>query len=263
MLIDILPIWALFLLTVGWVLLSVEVGFRIGAAVHSQTLNERESPVSSMSGIILGLQAFLLAFTFGTVSQRYDAKKALVHDEANMIRTAFHRSDFLTEPDRARSKALLREYVDERVALAHNFDLETLDIAMKRSLEIQQELWDIAVANAWGDTDSSFVAQYSESVNEIARLSAMRVNVALHARIPTTLWIALMSLLTLGMVAVGYHNAIADSRRSRVTPVLAIAFSLVIALIAALDHPGDKLMPVSQQALLTVQSEIDAPPVAK
>jgi hypothetical protein len=256
MLIDILPIWFFFLLTLVWVLFSVEIGFRIGAAIHNQTLSERESPVSSMSGIILGLQAFLLAFTFGTVSQRYDAKKALVHDEANVIRTTFHRCDFLPEADRARSKALLREYVNERVALARNFDPETLDAAMKRSFEIQHELWDIAVTNAWADTDSSFVALYADSVNEIARLSAMRVNVALHARIPTTLWIALLSLLTLGMVAVGYHNAIADSRRSRITPVLAIAFSLVIALIAALDHPGDKLMPVSQQPLVSVQSEI-------
>ena len=65
-----------------------------------------------------------------------------------------------------------------------------------------------------------------------------------------------MSLLILGMIGLGYYTAIADSQRSRVTPILAVAFSLVIALIAALDYPGNALMPVSQQPLVNVLSEM-------
>ena len=74
------------------------------------------------------------------------------------------------------------------------------------------------------------------------------------------IWFVLLSLLTLGMIGLGYHTAIADSRRSRVVPILAVAFSLVIALIAALDHPGDSLMPISQQPLVEVQSELKVQP---
>jgi hypothetical protein len=106
--------------------------------------------------------------------------------------------------------------------------------------------------------DSDIGALYVESVNEIAKLHATRVGVGLNARIPTAIWLVLLSLLTLGMIGLGYHTAIADSRRSRVAPILAIAFSLVIALIAALDHPGDSLMPVSQQPLVNVLSEMKA-----
>ena len=86
----------------------------------------------------------------------------------------------------------------------------------------------------------------------------MRVALALQARIPTAIWAVLVSLLILGMIGVGYHTAIAASRRSRVVPILAVAFSLVIALIAALDDPRKSLIPVSQQPLIDVLSEMKA-----
>ena len=61
-------------------------------------------------------------------------------------------------------------------------------------------------------------------------------------------------MLVLGM-GIGQQTAIADSRRSRVTARLAVSFSLVIALIAALDHPLSKFMSISQQALVSFQME--------
>jgi len=257
MLIDILPVWLLFFLTIGLVLLAVEIGFRIGRSVRGKTDDERESPASSISGVILGLQAFMLAFTFSIVSDRYDTKKALVREESNTIRTAFHRADFLPEPDRIRTKALLQEYVDGRIALVRSRDFGLVEKALTDAQRIQKQLWEIAVA--YGRIDNSDIgALFVESVNEIERLHSTRVGVGLHARIPTTIWAVLLSLLILGMIGLGYHTAIADSRRSRVAPVLAVAFSLVVALIAALDHPGNSLMPVSQQPLVNVLSEMKA-----
>lgn len=256
MIIDIVPVWALFFLTIGFVLLSVEIGFLIGRTVRSKTEDERESPASSISGVILGLQAFMLAFTFGIVSDRYDSKKALVREEANTIRAAFQRAEFLAEADRLKAKALLHDYVDQRVMVGQARDAQLAHDSLGDALLMQQQLLGIAVANGRANIDSDIGALFVESVNEIANLHATRVSLGLHARIPTGIWAVLLSLLILGMIGVGYHTAIADSRRSRVTPILAVAFSLVIALIAALDHPGDKLMPVSQQPLVTVLSEI-------
>src|SRR5678816_3386977 len=112
MLIDVLPIWLLFVVTAALVVLAVEIGFRLGNLVRSRSSEERESPVSAIAGAILGLLAFMLAFTFSIASDRYDTKKGLVREEANVLRTAWQRSDFLKEPDRAQTKALLRDYLD-------------------------------------------------------------------------------------------------------------------------------------------------------
>lgn len=261
MIIDYLPVWVLFFVTVGLVMGAGEIGFRMGRSVRGKTEDERESPASSISGVILGLQAFMLAFTFGIVSDRYDSKKALVREEANIIRTAFHRADFLPEPDRAKTKALLQDYLDQRITMAQARDLGLVEKTLEDARRIQDQLWEIAVA--YGRVDSSDIAAlFVDSINEIARLHATRVGIGLHARIPTAIWGVLLSLLTLGMIGLGYYTAIAESRRSRVAPILAIAFALVIALIAALDHPGNSLMPVSQQPLANVLSEMKAVPRA-
>lgn len=59
----------------------------------------------------------MLAFTCSVVSERYDAHKALVLDEANAIGTTYLRSEFLSDPDRTEARALLRDYVADRLAL--------------------------------------------------------------------------------------------------------------------------------------------------
>ncbi len=260
MTIDVLPVWVLFLVTIGLVVVSVEIGFRLGRTVRRKTEDERESPASSIAGVILGLQAFMLAFTFSIVSDRYDAKRTLVLEEANVIRTTWNRADFLPEPDRTKAKALLQEYLERRIAVMNKRDMGFARESLPHALRIQQQLWDMAVAHSRTDLNSDIGALYVDSVNEITELHASRVWLGLHARIPTAIWVALLSLLTLGMIGLGYHCAIADSRRSRVVPFLAIAFSLVVALIASLDYPGGKIMPVPPQALESVLSEMKVVP---
>ena len=101
---------------------------------------------------------------------------------------------------------------------------------------------------------------YLESINQMADLEALRVDQGLQARVPSGIWFVLYALLLLGMIAVGYQTAIAESRRSRVTAVLAISFSLVIALIAALDHPMSRFISVPQTPLVSLQLEMKNTP---
>src|SRR5687767_15430602 len=108
---DTIPIWAVFAATILAVMVGIEIGHRLGLASHRRSEDEKESPVSAIAGAILGLAAFMLAFTFGIVSERHDSKKALVREDAIAIRTAWDRADFLPEPDRAQTKTLLRRYV--------------------------------------------------------------------------------------------------------------------------------------------------------
>lgn len=267
MLIDVLPVWVLFFVSVGLVLLSAEIGYRIGRAVRGTDECERESPASSISEVVLGLLAFIVAFMFSMVSDRYDLKKSLVREEANAIRTVWRRSDFLPPADQERSKALLEEYAANRLAVAQGNidDRETIRTTAREAVDTQKRLWDIAVSNGRLDMNSDIGALYVESINELANLHAVRVGVGINARVPTTMWVVLVCLLTLGMIGLGYYTAIADSRRSRVTPVLAVAFSMVFALIAALDRPGSRFMPVDQDPLINLMSEMksDGNPVLK
>jgi hypothetical protein len=260
MLIDAIPIWAVFAATIAVVMLAVEVGYRMGQAMHRRSEDEKESPVSAIAGAILGLAAFMLAFTFSIVSERYSAKRALVREEAVAIRTAWHRSDFLPETDRAEAADLLRKYVDDRVKFAQEGILhpERVQNILSETLRIQARLWDMAVANARKDMNSDVAALYIDSLNEVTGIHATRVAIALQARVPSEIWLVLYCLTILGMVAVGYQTGIAGSKRSMAWPILAVSFALVFTLIASLDRPDSGVLKVTQQPLIDLRDVMTA-----
>jgi hypothetical protein len=66
---------------------------------------------AAVVGGMLGLMAFLLAFSIGIVIGQHNGRKAMVVTEANAVGTAYLRAGFLGEPDRTSSRDLLREYV--------------------------------------------------------------------------------------------------------------------------------------------------------
>jgi hypothetical protein len=61
----------------------------------------------------------------------------------------------------------------------------------------------------------------------------------------------------MGMMGIGYQVAISGSRRSLDVGILAVAFSLVIMLIASPDRPQSKYITVSQQPLIDVLHSIN------
>jgi len=250
---DFIPVWIWFVGTIAIILLSVEAGFALGNRAARST-DEKESPAAAMGGAVLGLVAFMLAFTFSIASGRFDTRKELVREDANAIRTAYLRADFLVGTEQEEVKRLLREYVDVRVAFAQTKDLKKLQEFLATTLDIQRRLWKYAVANGRKDLNSDIGALFLESINEVINLHALRMAVAVEARIPLGIWITLYALTVLGMMAMGYQAAIAASKRSRGSLILAVSFALVITLIAGLDRPDTPFVTVTQKPLIDVQS---------
>jgi hypothetical protein len=259
--VEAIPVWALFIATTLLVVVAIESGFLLGRKVQRRSGKERESPVSAIAAGTLALLAFMMAFTFGIVSDRYDARKDLVRQEANAIRTAWQRSDFLPEPDRTQAVALLKEYVDHRLAAVRPAVLDNPDLVTEQvaeSVSIQSDLWDMAVANYRAGFTSDVAALYDESLNEIVSVHQLRIAVAWQARIPLAVWLILYALVLLSMSAIGYQAAIAESSRSWAMLMLALSFSLVFALIAMLDNPANPYIAVSQQPLIDLQASMAA-----
>ncbi|MGE5362294.1 MAG: hypothetical protein ACM3NQ_25025 [Bacteroidales bacterium] len=255
---DAFPMWVISPVTLLLVVAAIEVGYRLGTAARRRSEDEKESPVSAITGTVLALLAFIMAFTFSIVSERYDARKALVREEAAAIRNAWLRSDFLAEPDRGEAGRLLKKYVDARLDAVQAHDLAQVQRAVEEAGPIQRRLWDMAVANARKDMNSDVGALYIESVNDLTNVHAMRVAIGLQARIPAGIWMAFYALVALSMLAVGYHTAIASSRRSLMMLILALSFTLVLTLIAALDTGRSRYLPVSQQPLEDVRALMNA-----
>jgi hypothetical protein len=255
---DWVPIWVFFIGTILLVMAFIEVGYRLGSVAHRKSAEEKETPISGVAGAVLGLAAFILAFTFAIVAERYQTRKGLVREDANAIRVAYVRADFVPEPDRGESKRLLKAYLDKRLAFAQVVGArQDIDPLLAETDRIQRRLWRIAVANAERDMNSDVAALYIESLNELSSVQTMRLAVGVRARVPLGIWITLYSLTALGMISMGYHAGIAGSKRSRATWIVAVSFGMVIALIASLDRPWG-VITVTQQPLIDLQDFITA-----
>lgn len=254
-----LPLAVLLPCVLAGAALAVEGGYRLGRYRLgryrlSHTTEEKEAPVGAMVGSILGLFAFVLAFTFGLAANFFEARRQAVLDESNAIGTTYLRAGLLPEPTRGASARLLREYVDVRVAMVQDGRLAD---GLVRSDELHRKLWAQAVLAA-EKQPSSITVQYVTSLNQVIDLHAVRVQVGVRNRIPVSIWVGLLGLGVVAMGAVGYQSGIAATRRSPAMFALALSFSAVLVMIADLDRPQHGLMTVGQQPMLDLQAGMRA-----
>jgi hypothetical protein len=250
---DWLPIWGVYLVTVALIVIAIEVGFYVGVLRGRRPNREPEAPVDAMVGSTLGLLAFMLAFTFGMATTRFDARTDLVLQEAIAIRTADLRAQFLPEPARSQMRGMLREYVDVRIRAAREPAYALKAIA--RSEELQDVLWSRigALGQAVPAVD---VGGLAAALINVITTHEKRVTAALHNRLNGSIWGALFGLMVIAMGMVGYRSGLSGGRSIVATATLAFAFSAVVALVVDLDRPQQGLVRVSQQAMLDVQAKL-------
>jgi hypothetical protein len=250
-----IPFWVIGPVIVAAVLLSIEVGYRIGVFFARKKAIEKESTVAVISGAILGLLSFLLAFTFGILYNRFDARKELVRREANAIETVWLRMDFIPETERVKSLYLLQQYIDGRLRLARSMDDSTIIRELKRSDQLQRELWRKAVFYAKERNVAGGVL-YAQAINEMIDIQNLRVARGFLASTPKGLWVSLYTLLVLSMITIGYQAAVAGSRRTMATFFLTISFTLVFLMLTALEQPRYDFFHVNQQPLIVLRDKL-------
>ena len=253
--VDMLPLWALYLVTVAIVLLSVEVGWRLGRLRRRRAENEKDAPIGAVVGAALGLLAFLLAFTFGMSASRFDTRKQMVLQESNAIGTTYLRADMLPEPQRSEVRNLLREYA---ALHARGVTAIMTSEVMTQSGVIQDRLWADAVVLGGQSPNSIVIGLFIQALNDMIDLDAARITAGRN-RIPETIWMALYLVTILTMAAMGYQFGLTGTRSWAVTIILALVFAAVFLLIADLDRPQSGFLKVSQQPMIDLINKIGIP----
>jgi hypothetical protein len=255
---DRFPIWAVYVGTVAVVLVAAEIGFRIGTWLQRREPDSGKAPVAgTVVGGMLGLMAFLLAFSIGIVINQHNGRKAMVVTEANAVGTAYLRAGFLGEPDRTSSRDLLREYVEVRLAAAADPEA-LLESAMTRSEEIHGELWSIVEEQVRQGQESDVMALFVESINEVIDVHSLRL-AAVDLRLPRLLGVVTYAATLLSFLLVGVANS-ADGKRDPLAILLfALAYVAVLIILVDLDRPQQGLITVSQTALSDLLRQMTTP----
>lgn len=123
-------------------LLSLEIGRRLGARRLAKDLEGARPGIDAAEGAVFALLSLLVAFTISGAASRYEARRQLVAQEVNAIGTAYLRLDLLAPEARPALQGLFRDYVDSRIETYRKLsDTEAEQAERARSVKLQGEIW--------------------------------------------------------------------------------------------------------------------------
>jgi len=251
---DKVPLIIVFFAAMVVVLSSITFGFWAGSWRRKRLEDQGAAAIGSAVAAMLGLLAFILAFTFGTTASRFDMRRQLLLKEVNAIGTAVLRTDLIPDPHRTQCRELLTKYVNLRA----NPDAKPEDMPglIAESEVILDQLWAQTEAVAEADMDPPLRALFVQSMNEVIDLHTSRVTVGLQYRIPLSVWLWLAGATMGSMFAMGYQYGLLAQKRILIHLLLAALFSSVVLLIADLDRASQGTVKIDLQPMIDLQNKI-------
>jgi hypothetical protein len=254
-LLDAIPVPILFLALIVFFVILHEGGYRFGDWHGRVRPQEKEGPTELLVGAILALMAFLLATTTTLAADRFDARRALVVDEANAIGTTYLRAGYLAEPASTEIRNLLRQYTPLRVNVLDH-DLYAQNLAAAK--QMREQIWAKAEEVARSSGNQPVVAIFIQSLNESIDIAASREAALDTGRVPeSVVWFLLLGA-GLSSIIVGYNAGLKLRRGVVGAGVLFVLLSAALVFVIDLDRPRDGLLRVSQAPLETLIQEMDA-----
>ena len=209
-------------------------------------------------GVILSatltLLALLIGFSFSMAITRYDQRKNYEEAEANAIGTELVRAGLLPPADSKTVRALLSDYLDQRISFYRSRDAQQLREINTRTAQLQNDLW------------SAMQAPASAQPNPIMALAVSGMNDVLNSqgytqaawwnRIPHTAW-GLMALIAVCCNLLAGYGA-RNTKGGALLLILPLIVSIAFLLIADIDSPRRGFINVSPQNLLSLSASMPA-----
>jgi hypothetical protein len=241
-------LWLLGLLLPVLLLGSVELGFRLGRRVRTGDDGARMSHWMIWESAMLAMLALLIGFTFAMAVSRFDERRRLITDEASAIGTTLMRTRFLEPPATAELQALLRRYVDARIAFYAASGRAGSDQAQRDSSALQQRIWSRVVAAARRDP-SNVVALLTESVTRMIELEAERRS-AIENRVPVNVLLLLMFVAATAVAAIGYTCGLTAQRLWVGMLGMPLLVAAMLMLVVDLANPWQGLIHTGQAPMV-------------
>jgi len=202
----------------------------------------------------LGLLGLLLAFSFGMVINRYEARRELVTTEANAIGTAYLRAQLLDDPHRSRLSNLLLSYTENRIQLATADDQKPL---LVKNDKLLTEIWAAVSAARESAMAHGISVPLLGTYNEVIDLDTER-KMAWQLRVPKEVLVLLLVFLAVTAAVVGHQ--VDGPRGKRAALVLFLLLALSITVITDINRPMAGSSRESQEAMRMLLASLKAQP---
>ena len=227
---------------------------RIGLFVRMRQLKEEIDVHQDLDIIVsatLTLVGLIIGFSFSMVISRYDQRKNYEEAEANAIGTEYLRADLLPSADRSNVRALLRNYLDQRILFYETRDDYALSQIDATTAQLQTELWS-AVRIPAGAQPTPMLALAVSGMNDVLN-SQGYTQAAWWNRIPSGAWFLMAAVAICSNVLIGY-----DCCRARAVRLLVLPLVLCSAFyaIADIDSPRRGAIRVHAQNLISLAESL-------
>ncbi|WP_433964397.1 hypothetical protein [Tunturiibacter gelidiferens] len=218
-------------------LLFLEIGRQLRR--HRTVLaGDEHSGSGAVEGAVFALFGLMVAFSFSGAAARFDARRALIVDEANDIGTAYLRVEMLAPSDQPAMRGLFRNYLDSRLEVYRKLpDIAAVERELTRSAEIQSDIWKKAVAEtrsqgAHPDSGKLLLP----AINTMIDITTTRT-VAARTHPPIILFYLLLVLGLAQSLLAGFSMAGANRRSWLHLLAFAMITVVVVYVIVDLEFP--------------------------
>ncbi len=218
-------------------LVCIYVGRMIGLKrIRAQHEIEAVSTGTAISAM-LGLLAFLLAFTFSMSASRYDTRRENIVEEANAIGTAILRADLYPDEERTAFRNDFRQYLEARIRYFEaGHEIEEALKAKGEADNYGTQLWNRATKLSQQSDHYAATMQMIPALNAMLDISTTRLMAEL-ARVPDSI----VSMLFALSLATAFYLGYSSAGKARLDWFVAVGFcvltSVVVYITLDLDRP--------------------------
>src|SRR5271157_3618370 len=226
---------------------------RIGSSILKrrkleEDMREDFGVIQSATLTLLGL---IIGFTFSMAIGRYEERKNYEEAEANAIGTEYVRADLLPSDVAVRVRALLSNYLEQRILFYKTRDAQQLRQINTTTAQLQSELWS-AVQGPAAAQPTPVVALAIAGMNDVLN-SQGYTQAAWWNRIPPAAWGLMATLAVCANALVGFAVG-----KSGALWILPLVVSIAFFLMADIDAPRRGVIRVVPQNLLSLSESLRA-----
>ncbi len=219
------------------ILLLLIIGRWLGERYRLADSDATKVSTAAVEGAVFGLMGLLLAFTFSGAAARFDARRALVVEEANDIGTAYLRLDLLPASAQPPLRASFRHYVDARLAFYKKLpDLAAAQPEQDRYQALQNEIWAGAVAACRDAGSTPTTVLLLPALNQMIDITTTRT-MALRMHPPVAVYVTMVLLVLAGSLLAGYDMGIGRASNHFYTLVFALVMTFALYVIIDYEFP--------------------------
>lgn len=196
--------------------------------------------LGSINGALLALLGLILAFSFSMASSRFDTRRQLIIEEANIVGTVILRMDVYPDSIKNVLKTNMKAYVEKRIDFYQaGMDIPKLVSLFKEADAIGKKIWSITAEYAKKDDITTRTSELIPALNDMIDITTTR-RAAGESTIPDSIMYFLFTLCVCSSFLLGYDN------KRKIDWVILIGFSVMLSItvftIIDLDRPRSGLI---------------------